>query len=214
MKVLVFDTETSGLPLEKNASIVDTTKWQYILQLSCIVYDDETGEIKQIQNNYIKQDIIISNESTNIHGITQELMNEKGINITDAMNKFDIALQNADIVVGHNISFDKRMYMVECIRRYRKQYFTINGKKKPEYCTMKNSTKICKIERVNKTTNTTYFKYPTLKELHNHLFNEFPDNLHNSLIDVFATLRCYIMITKKYDILQKQNIKDIYDVYK
>ena len=140
-------------------------------------------------------------------------MIEKGIDIVSAMDVFDKALRNADLVVGHNISFDKRIYMVEAIRRYRRQYFTVNSIKKPEYCTMKNSTKICRIEKRNMYTNQSYFKYPTLKELHTHLFNIFPENLHNSLIDVFATLRCYIMITKKCDILQKQNIKDMYERY-
>jgi DNA polymerase III epsilon subunit-like protein len=214
MKILVFDTETSGLPLKKNASITETEEWPYILQLSFIVYDDSENKIIQIYNNYIKQNINISKESTNIHGITRELIDEKGVDINDAMNVFDIALQNSDIVVGHNISFDKRMYMVEAIRRYRRQYFTINGIKKKEYCTMKNSTNICKIERVNNKTNKKYYKYPTLKELHTKLFNEFPTNLHNSLIDVFATLRCYIMIKDNTDILKNKNIKDIYDVYK
>ena len=156
MKILVFDTETSGLPLESNTSITETDKWPYILQLSFIVYDDSENKIIQLQNNYIKQNINISKESTNIHGITRKLLDEKGIDINDAMNVFDIALKNSDIVVGHNISFDKRMYMVEAIRRYRRQYFTINGIKKNEYCTMKNSTKICKIEKVNKKTNEKY----------------------------------------------------------
>jgi len=34
MRVLVFDTETSGLPTEKNPSIYETQKWPYIIQLS------------------------------------------------------------------------------------------------------------------------------------------------------------------------------------
>ena len=213
MKVLVFDTETSGLPSERNSSILDTEKWPYILQLSFMVYDDETKKIIQLKDNYIKQNITISKESINIHGITQEIMNCKGVNLEDVMNVFDIALQNADIVIGHNISFDKRIYMVESIRRYRKQYFTVNGIKKPEYCTMKNSTTLCKIEKLNTKTNKSYFKYPTLKELHTHLFNEYPSKLHNSLIDIFATLRCYIMMTQKYDILKIKDINDVYEVY-
>jgi DNA polymerase III epsilon subunit-like protein len=214
MKVLVFDTETSGLPTERNPSIVETSKWPFILQLSFIVYDDEKQKIIQIKDSYIKQNIIIPQESINIHGITQEIMETKGVDLEDEMNIFDIALKNADIVVGHNISFDKRVYMVEAIRRYRRQYFTRNKVKKPEYCTMKNSTKLCKIEKKNKTTNKTYYKFPTLKELHTHFFDEFPGNLHNSLIDVFATLRCYIMMTKSYDILHIKDINDIYEVYK
>jgi len=41
MKVLVFDTETTGLPQENNVSILDTFRWPYIVQLSFIYYDSE-----------------------------------------------------------------------------------------------------------------------------------------------------------------------------
>ena len=47
MKIVVFDTETSGLPKEKNASIYETDKWPYILQLSFIIYDIERNEIEK-----------------------------------------------------------------------------------------------------------------------------------------------------------------------
>ena len=39
MKVLIFDTETTGLPLERNPSIYDSSMWPYIVQLSYILYD-------------------------------------------------------------------------------------------------------------------------------------------------------------------------------
>ena len=39
MKVLIFDTETTGLPEGKNPSIYETQKWPHIIQLSYIVYD-------------------------------------------------------------------------------------------------------------------------------------------------------------------------------
>jgi len=38
MKILIFDTETSGLP-ERNASITEIHKWPHILQLSYILFD-------------------------------------------------------------------------------------------------------------------------------------------------------------------------------
>ena len=38
MRVLVFDTETTGLPTERNASIYHVDKWPYIIQLSYIIY--------------------------------------------------------------------------------------------------------------------------------------------------------------------------------
>ena len=45
MKVLAFDTETTGLPESYNASVTDSSKWPYIIQLSFIVFDTEEKEI-------------------------------------------------------------------------------------------------------------------------------------------------------------------------
>ena len=42
MKVLVFDTETTGL-IPKKTSVFDTTKWPYVVQLSYILYDTESN---------------------------------------------------------------------------------------------------------------------------------------------------------------------------
>ena len=58
MKILIFDTETSGLPEEKNCSVLSTHKWPYILQLSYILYDTETNRIIKYVNmfRYLKYD--------------------------------------------------------------------------------------------------------------------------------------------------------------
>jgi hypothetical protein len=39
-----------------------------------------------------------------------------------------------------------------------------------------------------------YKKYPRLSELHNVLFGNVPDGLHNSMTDVFACLHCFLKI--------------------
>ena len=216
MKVLVFDTETTGLQ-EKGASIYDKSKWPYIIQLSYILYDLSNNSAL-IKNNYIKLDesVIISQESFNIHNISREILNERGINIVDALKEFNKYLNTCDIVVGHNISFDKRMIFVECFRHAVKQYFTCyegNEKiHKPEFCTMKNTTHYCKLERLSKT-NHVYIKNPKLSELHLILFpNEsLPNNLHNSLVDVAMTLRCYLKYVNNIDILEvNDTLKELF----
>lgn len=207
MKVLVFDTETSGLP-EKEASIYDKSKWPYIVQLSYILYD-LSNNTSLIKNNYIKLDesVTISQESFNIHNISREILNEQGINIVDALKEFNECLKICDIVVGHNISFDKRLIFVECFRHNITQYFTqfINNQKihKTEFCTMKNTTQFCKLERLSKT-NQVYNKMPKLSELYLILFpNEpLPKDLHNSLVDVAITLRCYVKYVYNSDIVE------------
>lgn len=216
MKVLVFDTETSGLP-EKEASIYDKSKWPYIIQLSYILYDLSNNS-SLIKNNYIKIDesVIITQESYNIHNISREILNSQGINIVPALKEFNECLKKCDIVVGHNISFDKRLIFVECFRHNVTQYFTqfINNEKihKPEFCTMKNTTQFCKLERLSKT-NQVYNKMPKLSELYALLFpnDPLPKDLHNSLIDVAMTLRCYVKYVYASDVKENnENIRALF----
>jgi len=214
MKVLVFDTETTGLP-EQNVSILNTNKWPYIVQLSFIYYDSENNNIIEYYDTIIKlpEKITIPEECIKIHSITNEKMREKGINIERALKKFNDTLKDCDIVVGHNISFDKRMIMVECIRNKISQYFTRGQNKKPEFCTMKNSKNICKIKMVN-FKGEEYFKSPKLSELYTFIFKEEPRNLHNSFVDVLLCLRCYFAIIENRDIIINNDIKKLFLEYK
>ena len=132
MKVLVFDTETTGLPTERNPSITDTDSWPFILQISYILFDTDENKILECKDDIIKLDssVEITQGSIAIHGITPKICERKGIPIKEALDKFNELLIKADRVVGHNVSFDKRMIMVESIRNKMKQYFTINGERK------------------------------------------------------------------------------------
>ena len=201
MKVLVFDTETTGLPIGRNPSIRETKKWPHIIQLSCILFDTESNQIICCYDTIVKvpKNIVISEESISLHGISRNISNKRGSSIKDVLDEFNKMLKSADKVVGHNISFDKRVIMAESIRLYISQYFTIDGVRKPEYCTMKNSVDICRIEAVSKE-GEKYFKYPSLTELYNKLFQTSPKNVHNSMVDILLCLRCYCKLESNIDI--------------
>ena len=195
MKVLVFDTETTGLPKGKNPSIYNTELWPHIIQLSYIVYCSEENKILSLIDDYIKinDNVIIEEGSQKIHNISRDKLNKDGIDIIEAINKFNNWANTCDILVGHNVSFDKRMLIVEGIRNNIRM--NINN----TYCTMKNSTVLCKIER-EFANGTKYFKYPSLSELYNHLFNKIPKNTHNALIDILLCMRCFCNIKLNIDI--------------
>lgn len=201
MKVLVFDTETTGLPASRNVSITETDKWPYIVQISWILYDTETQIAIEIADHIIDCDVDIPEESTKIHGITKRMASLRGIPLTIVMDKFDNVLQRAEIVVAHNLSFDKRIYMVEAIRNKRKQYFTRDGERKPEYCTMKSNKERCAIRMTN-VKGDTYIKYPNLSELYEHVFGTKPKGTHDSMADVLICLRCYISLEHGYDAMK------------
>lgn len=213
MIVLVFDTETTGLPAERNTSIFETDKWPYIVQLTYLLYDMKNHNVIEMEDLIIKCEIDIPEEASNIHGITTNISMIKGLEIDKALDLFDSALKRADVVVGHNISFDKRLYMVETIRRKRRQYFTVDKIKKEEYCTMKNGKNLCKLEKISYK-GEKYYKYPTLTELYKTLFNKEPNGVHNALNDVLACFRCYHKMTQHKDVLEiNYGLKQIFNLH-
>lgn len=200
MRVLVFDTETTGLPTDRKASIYDTVKWPFILQLSYIIYDTEKNAIIRYVDGLIDvpDEVVITEESTRIHGITKEMSRQKGIPIIDALQDFDCWVKSSQLIVGHNISFDKRMIIVEHIRHKIKSGFGAEIKV-PQYCTMRNGANICNIV-VQKPNQKPYVKFPKLSELYSKLFNEEAHGVHNAFADVLICLRCYCMMTHQTDI--------------
>jgi DNA polymerase-3 subunit epsilon len=214
MKVLVFDTETTGLPVDQNAPISDSAKWPYIIQLSFMVFDTETKEILEYSDRIIQLDtsVEVSAGSIAIHQITPERSQVEGIPIQVALAHLADNMSEADIIVGHNIIFDKRMLMVELLRNKMKNCFFRNGLPILEYCTMKRTTDLCKLPAINKTTGKVYnnFKYPTLTELHTYLFCRKPRGTHNAIADVMICLRCYVMLNYQYDVANDPEVKLVF----
>ena len=95
MKVLIFDTETTGLPLERNPSIYDSSMWPYIVQLSYILYDTSAKKALVAHDWIIKvpSDVDISEGSIKLHGITKEISKTEGVDLSFALDCFDICLK-------------------------------------------------------------------------------------------------------------------------
>jgi len=213
MRSLTFDTETTGLPKTKIISPDTLHLWPRIVQFSCIIYDTEIDTIVETKDNIVKmgENVIIPQDSTNIHGITNEMSSTNGIPIEKVLLEFFHHLQTVDKLIGHNISFDINMVKVELLRLI---YSDIPQKEKTIYknnlhyltnfknifCTLQNSIELCNIlatDRYGKE----YLKYPKLTELHQKLFNIAPNNLHNSLNDIIVTLRCFMKMEYNKDIV-------------
>lgn len=209
MKLLVFDTETSGLP-QKGANFDNLNKYPYILQISYIFYDTSNENIV-IKDHYIDvgDDVIISPESYKIHKITKQYLNENGKSIIYVLREFNEFVDKADIVIGHNINFDKNMITIECLRNnVVNKFITYKNNVKFNkllYCTMYKSKNICKILKYDKN-NKPYFKNPKLIELYQFLYpeKELPKDLHNSIVDVLLTFKCYMKIVHDSDIINNK----------
>jgi DNA polymerase-3 subunit alpha len=188
MLILIFDTETTGLIPKMTILQKELLhKYPHVVQLSYIVYDTELGKIMKVVDRIIRIDpkINISKDSVKFHGITREISTEKGVDIAPIIKDFFDDVSKSELLVAHNYAFDWVMIQVECMRN------DIEIPRIPieTYCTMKETAAFCKIPSQFKKPNDEY-KWPTLFELYVKLFNELPENLHNSLYDVYATLRC------------------------
>ena len=152
MSVIVVDTETTGLIENYRESLYNTSKYPHVVQLSWLVYNSDTGKIDKICDYILKvpDHIIISEECSNIHGITNEISKKKGREPKEILQLFVNDFKNATLCVCHNVRFDKRMLRIELIRNNFTDY--IYKGKSEWYCTMENSIDICKIDKYNKYT--------------------------------------------------------------
>ena len=200
-RILVFDTETTGL--FKNRYGSDPSD-PHIIQFSYLIYHN--GKIVETWDRYIKvkKDVTITDEITNITGITPKMCNERGVNIVDALSDFIRAYSRVDKIIAHNIEFDKRVVRTEIKRNMAAllpkfpnclAMFTQNFENAPaEHCTVKSGRNFCLIPRMN--SRGIYYKNPKLSELHEALFGVVPPNLHNSLVDCEVCLKCYLELRK------------------
>lgn len=202
MKVLIFDTETTGLPDFKNP-IIHTPRWYTvypdIVQISWILYDDETNKLHDMKDFIVNIGRDIPEESSKIHGITTERMMKEGVPFQDILGYINDALHNCEYVVCHNLDFDKKTLIANMKKMGCINIFDVLRVK--EFCTMKNSIDICKIKKYNYRTGMLENKWPRLNELHRYYFGSIPKNLHNSMNDVLVTLRCFHKMTKQVDIM-------------
>jgi DNA polymerase III epsilon subunit-like protein len=118
MRFLVFDTETTGLPQTKFISPSTLHQWPHIVQFSYIIYDSSLNNIVESKDYVIRvpESILISEESSKIHGITNKISLEKGVPITEVLSEFFHYLKGVDTLIGHNIEFDVNMVRVELLR--------------------------------------------------------------------------------------------------
>jgi DNA polymerase III epsilon subunit-like protein len=218
MRLLVFDTETTGLPQSKFISPSTLHQWPYIVQFSYIIYDTSLNDIIQSRDYVIKlpESILISEESSKIHGITNEISQQDGVYINDVLSEFFYFLRGVDLLIGHNIEFDINMIKIELLRIIDKNSLTQEQIKFYKYelhflinfknisCTLKDSIKFCNIQLIDKN-GKSFLKYPKLIELHEKLFNKSPTNLHNSFNDILVTLRCFMKLKHNIDLMDDCN---------
>jgi len=196
MKLLIFDTETTGLPKSRTPALNEPNNWPHIVSISWVIMDAETNKIEKKQN-YIVKPIMwtIPEESIQIHGITNESAMHHGYELMYVIGQF--LGEEYDALVAHNLEFDLNV-IYNAIRW--DLNLPCNPFDKKMYCTMELSRYICNIPGKFRTP-----KSPKLSELYEYVFKRPPnrDSLHNSMYDTYILMD----VIRECDVLrQKMNL--------
>jgi len=188
MMYLIFDTETTGLPQNWNAPITAVHNWPRMVQIAWILYDQTETELEA--SNYIikPQGYVIPAAAQKVHGIsTQQAINE-GQELKKVLRTFLITLSKAQYLIAHNMAFDEKIVGAEFIRE-NIPYAEFNNIKK--ICTKELSTNYCRLP------GNYGYKWPSLTELHQKLFQSPFQEAHHADTDVRACARCFFELKKK-----------------
>jgi len=184
---LFFDTETTGLIRNWKAPLSDLDNWPRIVQIAWGLFDKRGGLISRESYIIKPSGFVIPQDAVRIHGITTKRALAEGYPLLDILTKFSAAVDEAECIVAHNISFDEKIVEAE----YFRENIVHNLFKKERICTMKAATDFCHIP------GSYGYKWPNLSELHYALFNEPYQETHEASKDMEICAKCFFALKKK-----------------
>jgi DNA polymerase III epsilon subunit-like protein len=193
MRALFFDTETTGLPKERNKpASAGPNNWPEPVSISWALTDG--SKIVRAKSYIIQPNgWEIPQDSIRIHGITQQMAIQDGVDLRHVLGEFIRDLLQADIVIAHNIEFDKNVIVAAALYHCRDDVAL--KWPKYEFCSCESSRTICKLPTYKPTFSGIY-KAPKLTELYAHAFKNPPPDilLHTSLGDVLVLIAAFFKL--------------------
>jgi DNA polymerase-3 subunit epsilon len=208
--LLFIDTEASGLPKNWSLPYDSPGNWPYCVQISWLVFTKDGRKIKE-ENHYIKDnDFTIDASATKVHGITRELLENKGEYRRAVLQSLNEDFTRYDpLAVGHFMQFDLHMLGADYHRAEIENPF----QKAATFCTMLGSTHLIKNPAV---------RFLRLEQLYETQFKKSLENCHDALVDATATAACFFEMMKRGEIneeiilqqqkefFQKKNVPETY----
>ncbi len=192
---LIFDTETTGLPLWKEPS--DDPGQPHIVQLAAKLVNIETREVIASMDVIVKPDgWTIPQDCIDIHGITNERAAAEGIPEKDAVDQLLTMIVEAEQhgvieLVGHNESFDRRIVRIGIKRHL--DPLVAEGFPLPSDI-WKDRASFCTMWKSKPYTNLPGNKHPKLTEAYQHFTGETMKGAHSAGGDVDGCMTVYFAI--------------------
>ena len=209
MKILAYDTETTGLPDWKEPS--ESPQQPHLVEIAALLFDgtDEVDTFHAlVQPDGWAWDE--NNEAFKTHGITAERCMDEGIPEPEAVGRFLALHTRTDLRVAHNESFDQRILRI-AFKRYgngvtgwdmltqdERDAYADAFKSAPAYCTSNLAKPIMKLPPTPKMLANPRFrnsyKQPNLQEAHEYFLGEPFEGAHSALADARACARVFFAI--------------------
>ncbi|MEK6783366.1 MAG: DNA polymerase III subunit alpha [Bacteroidota bacterium] len=187
---LIFDTETTGIPRNKNAPITDLDNWPRLVQIAWQLHDGKGKLISQ--NSFIikPNGFDIPFKAEQIHGISTKRALEEGHDLKKVLGLFTKDLDKTSVLVGHNIEFDINIIGAELFRESQE---TEKFLALPKVDTGIVSIDFCQLQGGLGGK----LKMPKLTELYEKLFGKSFIDAHDASYDVAATARSFFGLVSK-----------------
>lgn len=208
---VIFDTETSGLPIRDGTGSIHPSPQAFhlydgarVVQFAYLVMDMRSGNIIRECSALIrpKGKWEMHPEAEKTHGVSYSRAVSDGLDLSDVMNLFFIECRAANFIVCHNTAFDLSVILSEIYRDMSglgSHLGTIGACR--FFCTMKSMTLEMNLPYPN---GKGRGKWPRLQELYGYLFRgEQFQGAHDALFDVRATSRCFREIINRKSFSKK-----------
>jgi|AntRauTorckE5430_2_1112549.scaffolds.fasta_scaffold00275_17 DNA polymerase III epsilon subunit-like protein len=183
MRALLFlDTETTGL---------DTGKDRVVQLSTRLVSASGTQDYDQLVR---PENFAIPAAAVKIHGITEQVATLRGVSIARVLEEFSTQLEQADIIVGHNVKYDIAIIIAEAKRNgyhdlvatLTHPRFGLNAGVRAAICTQRLAADyLLAIGEDPSRSNT------KLTTIYHQLFGEELTGAHDALVDAIACQRIY-----------------------
>ena len=196
MKIMIYDTETTGLPIWGSPS--ERPDQPHLCQFTALICDGTPAQEIEYVDMLIRPDgWTIPDEVAKLHGITTERALADGLPERAAVAEYLRLTAQADIVCAYGISFDERIMRIAMLRSGMTKATCdtlANGLK--THCVMKQATPLCKLPPTDKmmAAGRKTFKTPNLAEAVNALLGESMEDAHDARVDLFYTSRLYFLM--------------------
>lgn len=188
-KYLVFDSETNGKIKQFGRPMTEVDNFPRIAELAWAVYDANKQMVSENVHLVLPDGWEIPKEQFFINnGMSTERNMQHGIPISEVLAKFIADYNECEYLIAHNFAFDYPIVGAEMIR----QQIRANKKLKG-ICTMEATTDFCKLPGKFDGK----YKWPKLEEVHEKLFNQKIENVHEALGDVRTTARVFFELLNR-----------------